>query len=183
MNKLLSVLMVALLVAGCAPLGAEELKVGQPVDLKFTAADGSKVDLGQLRGKVVLLYFCASWCPPCVRELPKKQAVYEKLHPHGFEIIGISLDRSRAQFDDFTKLKNIPWPQHFSKDSWNGPLMKQFNVRFIPTEILIDQKGLIAHLNARQNLEQKVRVLLRQAEPDRKLIIPSLPPQTPSSPK
>ena len=88
----------------CVSLPAAELKIGQPVDLKFTAADGRKVNLAQLRGKVVLLYFCASWCPPCVHEFPKVKAVYEKLHPHGFEILGISLDQSRARFDDYKQM-------------------------------------------------------------------------------
>ena len=144
----------------CVSLPAAELKIGQPVDLKFTAADGRKVNLAQLRGKVVLLYFCASWCPPCVHEFPGVKATYDKLHPHGFEIIGISLDQTRASFDDYTKRKKIPWPQHYEEKSWDGWLMKQFNVRGIPTQILIDQKGRIAHLNTRKTLEQEARKLL-----------------------
>ena len=142
-------LALILLGASCATSRVAEPKVGQPVTLKFTAVDGRKVDLALLRGKVVLLYFCASWCPPCVAEFPKVKSVYDKLHPHGFEIIGISLDRTRTKFDDYTKRNKIPWPQHIAE--WNGPMMKQFNVRAIPAEILIDQKGNIAHLNARQN--------------------------------
>ena len=139
-------------------LNAAEPKVGHPADLKFTAVDGRKVNLTNLRGKVVLLYFCASWCPPCVFEFPKVKSVYDKLHPHGFEILGISLERTRTKFDDYTKRNKIPWPQLIVE--WNGPMMKQFNVRAIPAEILIDQKGNIAHLDARQNLEEKVRALL-----------------------
>ena len=144
-------------------LSAADPKVGQLVKLNFNAFDGRKVDLFDFRGKVVLLYFCASWCPPCVREFPKIHATYEKLHPKGFEIIGISLDRSMANFNDYTKRNRITWPQYI--EEWNGPIMKQFNVRSIPTEILIDQKGRISHLNARKNLEEKVLALLALTNP------------------
>ena len=77
------------------------------MNLKFTAADGRKVELAELRGKVVMLYFCASWCPPCVHEFSRVKAAYNKLYPHGFEIIGISLDSRRKQFDLYTKTKKI----------------------------------------------------------------------------
>ena len=162
MEKRTPYLLLALILLGasCATPRVVEPKVGQSVNLKFTAADGRKVDLVQLRGKVVLLYFCASWCPPCVREVPQIKATHEKLHPKGFEIIGISLDaHTRTRFDDYTKRNKILWPQYI--EGWNGPVMKQFNVRSIPAEILIDQEGRISHLNARQNLEQKVGSLLQ----------------------
>src|SRR6266498_3501706 len=68
--------------------------VGKPLALKFTAVDGRPVDLETLRSKVVLIDFWATWCGPCVQEVPHVKAVYDKLHPKGFEIIGISFDQN-----------------------------------------------------------------------------------------
>ena len=132
----------------------------QPIDLRFTAADGRDVDLAKLRGNVVLIYFCASWCPPCVHEYPKLKSVYDKYHKQGFEIVAISLDRSRASFDRYTQQKKIPWPQHYEDNGWEGELMKRFRVRYIPRLFLLDRTGRVAHPDTRQHLEEKVRELL-----------------------
>ena len=132
----------------------------RPIDLRFTAADGRDVDLAKLRGNVVLIYFCASWCPPCVHEYPKLKSVYDKYHKQGFEIVAISLDRSRASFDRYTQQKKIPWPQHYEDNGWEGELMKRFRVRYIPRLFLLDRTGRVAAQDTRQHLEEKVRELL-----------------------
>ena len=132
----------------------------RPIDLRFTAADGRDVDLAKLRGNVVLIYFCASWCPPCVHEYPKLKSVYDQFHKQEFEIVGISVDQSRASFDRYTQQKKIPWPQHYEDNGWKGELMKRFRVRYIPRLFLLDRTGRVAHQDTRQHLEEKVRELL-----------------------
>jgi hypothetical protein len=62
--------------------------VGKPVDISFTAVDGSKVDLKEMKGKVVLVDFWASWCGPCVAEVPSLKKAYDAYHAKGFEIVG-----------------------------------------------------------------------------------------------
>jgi thiol-disulfide isomerase/thioredoxin len=81
--------------------------ISKPIELQFAAIDGRKVDLAKMRGKVALIYCCASWCPPCVHEYPKLKASYEKLHNQGVEFIGISLERRRGQLDKYTREKNL----------------------------------------------------------------------------
>ena len=132
----------------------------QPIDLRFTATDGREVDLSKLRGNVVLIYFCASWCPPCVHEYPKFKSVYDKYHKQGFEIVGISADKSRASFDLYTQRKKVPWPQHYEDNAREGELMKRFRVRYVPRLFLLDRTGRVAHQDTRQHLEEKVRELL-----------------------
>jgi thiol-disulfide isomerase/thioredoxin len=84
--------------AETARQAAGELRVAQmrtkPLEMKFTAADGREVDFAKLRGKVVLVDFWATWCGPCIAELPNLTRVYNEYHAKGFEVIGISFENS-----------------------------------------------------------------------------------------
>jgi thiol-disulfide isomerase/thioredoxin len=76
---------------------------GAPIDLKFTAIDGRKVDLETLRGKVVLVDFWASWCQPCMLEIPHVVEAYHRFHDKGFEVVGISFDEDKAALQRTTQ--------------------------------------------------------------------------------
>src|SRR6266516_464186 len=134
--------------------------LGKPIQLKFTAVDGREVDVEKLRGKVVLIDFWASWCGPCMIEMPKVKAAYEKLQPQGFEILGINLDEDKAQMQRVLTRSNMTWPQCFDGQKWEGPLVKRFGIMSIPTVWLIDKRGVLRDLNARGNLVERVEKLL-----------------------
>ena len=134
--------------------------LGNPVPIKFTSVNGRKVDVSKMKGKVVLIDFWATWCGPCVAEIPNVKKTYAKLHKKGFEIIGISLDSKEDKLTEFVAEKGMPWPQHFDGKGWSNAIAKEFGIRSIPTMWLIDTKGNLVDMNARHNLEEKVEKLL-----------------------
>lgn len=144
-----------------ALLAQAELK-SKPLTLEFTAVDGSEVSLKDLRGKVVLLDFWATWCGPCVQEVPNVVATYKKLHEKGFEIVGISLDQDKEALTQFTKEHGMTWPQYFDGQGWNNKISSQFGITSIPAMWLLDRKGFVVSTNARANLEAQVTALLEK---------------------
>jgi thiol-disulfide isomerase/thioredoxin len=135
---------------------------GQPFDLKFTALDGREIATGGLRGKVLLIDFWATWCGPCIAELPNVKAAYAKFQPQGFEIIGISFDQSREQLDALLKKEGIAWPQHFDGKGWESDLAERYKISGIPAMWLVDKRGVIRDVNARADLEAKIARLLKE---------------------
>lgn len=136
--------------------------LGKPLAIQFTAVDGREIDLAKMKGKVVLVDFWATWCPPCVAELPHVKEAYEKLHPKGFEIVGISFDQSKVKLEDFVKTEKIPWPQYFDGEGWKNKFGKEFGINSIPAMWLVDKKGILRDMNGRADLEKKVEKFLAE---------------------
>src|SRR3989441_9826764 len=104
---------------------------------------GKVVRSSDFKGKVGLLDFWATWCPPCRAELPSVIKTYEKHHPKGFEIIGISLDKEEAKLTSFTKEKEMTWQQYFDGKGWGNNLAAKYGVQSIPATYLLDGEGQI----------------------------------------
>ncbi|MCE0498901.1 MAG: TlpA family protein disulfide reductase [Methylacidiphilales bacterium] len=133
----------------------------KPLDLKFTAVDGSQVDLANLRGKVVLIDFWATWCPPCRGEVPNVVAAYQKYHGQGFEVIGISLDQDKDALLAFTKQNGMVWPQYFDGQGWNNSVSSRFGIDSIPAMWLVGKDGKVATMDGRDDLAGQVEKLLK----------------------
>ena len=145
-----------------------------PLDLKFTAADGREVDLAKLRGKVVLVDFWATWCVPCLKEMPYVRAAYKKFHDRGFEVVGISFDkapgaqprgmeRTAAQVDQFARENDMPWPHHYDGKYWDNEFGRRFAIASIPATFLLGKDGRIATTEAHgEKLAVEIERLLGQ---------------------
>jgi thiol-disulfide isomerase/thioredoxin len=137
-------------------------RVGQPLQLQFQAVDGREVDLEKMRGKVVLVDFWATWCRPCMAELPKVKATYARLHEKGFEIVGISLDEDGEALARVTKAEEMTWAQYLEETGKDNKFAGEFGIEGIPTMWLVDKKGVLRDLNARNSLSNKVEKLLAE---------------------
>jgi peroxiredoxin len=126
---------------------------------------GQPVRLAAYRGRYVLVDFWATWCGPCIAELPRLQAAYQSYHDAGFEIIGVSLDESKQAVVDFAKARRLPWRQ-IHNASGTADLVDAFGVRSIPATYLIDPEGTILRLDLRvKALEETLRQLLKRPSP------------------
>jgi thiol-disulfide isomerase/thioredoxin len=137
-------------------------RINKPVALAYKAVDDRDVDISKLKGKVVLIDFWATWCGPCVAELPNVKKAYEELHDEGFEIVGVSFDEDCDTLKKFVAKNQMAWPQFCDGGGWNNSVNKEFGIRAIPAMYLVDKKGVLRDMNARDNLADKVRALLKE---------------------
>ena len=126
---------LAVLVAfAAAPAAMAQVSVGDELDPAFETIDGKKLTSKELKGKLVLLDFWATWCGPCVAAAPHMVSLHEKYGEQGLQIIGISLDRDPGALKTGIKELNFTWPQVLDK---GGQISGQFGVQAIPSMVLL----------------------------------------------
>lgn len=144
------------------PFYDPKLKVGTvPYALTGTALDGQPRSIDGYRGKVVLLDFWATWCGPCIEEIPNVLSNYRKYHARGFEVLGVSLDEDKKALTDFVTARKLPWPQMFDGKGWKSDNATRYGVRAIPFTLLIGRDGKIAAVNpSGEELEEAIQKAL-----------------------
>ena len=150
----------------------------KPLDLKFPDLDGREIDLAQYRGKVVLLDFWATWCVPCMEQMPHLVETYRKYHAKGFEVIGVTddipprdpanprrVEKTVPMLKEFLAQHGMAWPQLWDTRTRTAPgpkgLLQQFGVRSLPTYLLFDRNGMFVTSDLKgEKLDRELERLL-----------------------
>lgn len=120
--------------------------VGKAFEAELTKMDGKALTLPKdLAGKVVVIDFWASWCPPCRASAPALKKAYEKYKPKGVEFVGVSLDRpgEKELAEKFIKDKGLDWIQTHSGKFWNDPTVRKYGIDAIPALWVIGKDGKV----------------------------------------
>ena len=130
-------------------------------DFTAPSLDGGNITLSENLGKVTLIDFWAAWCRPCRIENPNLVRLYKKYNSSGLQIIGVSLDRTKEQWEKAISDDNLPWIHVSNLDFWNDPVARMYSIRAIPQSFLLDENGYVIAKNLRGlSLEQKVESAL-----------------------
>ena len=138
--------------------------VNKPLVMKGAKLGGGEFSSAEYKGKVILVDFWATWCRPCIGELPRVTKIYEKYHAQGLEVIGVSCDQSEKPLQDWLAAhQEMTWVQLFDPKTpgWH-PLAKEYGINGIPTMFLIDKKGVLRTVKAREEMEDLIPKLLAE---------------------
>jgi thiol-disulfide isomerase/thioredoxin len=142
--------------------------VGKPFKVDFTdAITGKKVSMNDLKGKVVVVDFWATWCGPCIAEMPHMKELYAQYKDRGVEFIGISLDNPEDKggltaLKDYCKTNEIGWPQYYQGAGWDSEFSGSWGINGIPALFIVDKQGNLHSTKARGKLDELIPELLKK---------------------
>jgi thiol-disulfide isomerase/thioredoxin len=169
-------------------IGNAKDMIGKPFVLSFSdAIKGSEVSIEGLKGKVVVIDFWATWCGPCVAEMPNMKKLYAEYKDKGVEFIGVSLDQPKEKggldaLKAFVEKNKIEWPQYYQGNFWQSDFSSAWHINSIPCVFLVDAEGNLASVDARGKLEKLLPQYLGKKEPMTKAEGGSKKTQTVSGP-
>lgn len=145
-------------------LQASEFAIGSDMpDISCPDINGKMISLKDFKGKYVLVDYWASWCGPCIKEMPNVVKLYKECKGKEFEILGISLDTKKEAWQAMVKKQGMKWPQVCDFKSWYSPAAKACGIQAVPSTILVGPDGKVVGLNLRgEQLIQKVKEVLKK---------------------
>ena len=140
----------------------EVLAVGRPAPpIETLDLDGKRFSLAELRGKVVVLEFWATWCPPCIPEIEHLERLRAEYTTNDLEIVAVSFDSDLARLKEFVAGRGLDWHQLCDGRAAEGELAQQYNVEQLPRSFVIDRAGSIAAKDHRRDaLDRVLRELI-----------------------
>lgn len=136
---------------------------GTAPDFKAQTPEGKELSLYDLRGHVVLLDFWASWCGPCMAEMPNVKGIYKKYHDKGLEVLGVSLDSQKEPWVNAIQKHELNWHHVSTLNKFDCPIAKHFHVTGIPRMYILDKAGKIIAQDLRgEELSRKMDELFAQ---------------------
>jgi thiol-disulfide isomerase/thioredoxin len=135
---------------------AAAVSVGDSPEMSFRSVDGKNISLKDLKGKMVLVDFWATWCGPCMAEAGHMVETNNKYAEKGLQIIGISLDADRAELQNVVKEKGFVWPQYYDGRGWDNRFAKEWGVHSIPRTFLIDPTGKVVWMGHSAAMDQSL---------------------------
>jgi thiol-disulfide isomerase/thioredoxin len=104
-------------------------------------------DTGALAGKWFLVDFWATWCEPCRKQLPELKKIYDGYRNKNFEIVGVSIDKSKTNWIEVVSKENIPWKSLIDVRAWDSLVIEKYNVDALPSNFLVNPEGIVVAKN------------------------------------
>lgn len=142
--------------------------IGKPFELSFTdAITDQPISMKNLRGKVVVIDFWATWCASCVAEMPKLKELYAQYKDQGVEFIGVNMERPGEGLNlmkAFVMENGITWPQYYEGNWWAGEFSRSWGVSPLPTTFIVDAEGNLYSTDAERKLDKLIPELIKKRD-------------------
>ena len=130
--------------------------LGKPLEMHWTAIDGTRINLDSLHGKVVLIYFFASWSPPSMVELDWVRDLASRVPADTLQALGVCLDKDPVALPSMLSDHGITWPVYCDGGGWQGPLVRSLGINEIPDLWIVDRDGILRALDAKDDAVQLI---------------------------
>lgn len=124
---------------------APQVNIGAPApDFTMNDIDGKPFTLSSLKGKVVMIDFWATWCPPCVRSIPEAKNIWNTFKKQDFVLLGVSLDKDLDTWKDYVTKQQMSWIQVADGKFWDNSAAVLYGIGSIPSVWILDKEGNVA---------------------------------------